>query len=114
VNILSSVYWCCLQALEDLCCAYDGTVRNSVGQVVQLNYGIDGLDPSAMEENGEAVDFNRVLHHVKVAAIIVRLVFLFVITIWYCKMCYCQCLFPWFIKSMMKHVNYIILYFYQL
>lgn len=54
------------QALEDLCCNYDWTVRNSMGEIVQFNYGIDGLDPSAMEENCVPVDFIRVMRHVKV------------------------------------------------
>ena len=55
-----------MQALEDLCCNYDWTVRNSMGEIVQFNYGIDGLDPSAMEDNCMPVDFPRVMHHVKV------------------------------------------------
>ena len=37
------------QALEDLYCAYDSTVRNSVGEVIQFVYGSDGLDPMTME-----------------------------------------------------------------
>jgi hypothetical protein len=38
-----------LQSLEDLCLQYDMTVRNSVGDIVQLCYGADGLDPAYME-----------------------------------------------------------------
>lgn len=35
--------------LEDLCLHYDMTVRNSMGNIVQLKYGEDGLDPTYME-----------------------------------------------------------------
>jgi len=38
-----------LQSLEDLCLQYDMTVRNSIGDIVQLCYGGDGLDPAYME-----------------------------------------------------------------
>jgi hypothetical protein len=38
-----------LQSLEDLCLQYDMTVRNSIGDIVQLCYGADGLDPTYME-----------------------------------------------------------------
>jgi len=38
-----------LQSLEDLCLQYDMTVRNSIGDIVQLCYGGDGLDPTYME-----------------------------------------------------------------
>ncbi len=35
---------------------YDGTVRNSVGQLIQFRYGEDGL-------NGEQVEFQVHFHH---------------------------------------------------
>lgn len=63
---------------------YDGSVRNAEGDVVQINYGCDGLDPTYMEgtkfisinvySNIQTnfilgkdcpVDFNRVLQHVR-------------------------------------------------
>ncbi len=34
-------------ALQDLVMAYDGTVRNASGNIVQFTYGIDGIDISA-------------------------------------------------------------------
>ena len=47
--------------------AYDMTVRDSGGHVVQFEYGADNLDPTDMEgKKGETVDFNRILNHVKV------------------------------------------------
>ena len=38
-----------VKALEDLAVAYDGTVRNGLGQVVQFAYGDDGMDAQALE-----------------------------------------------------------------
>ncbi|KGG50760.1 DNA-directed RNA polymerase [Mitosporidium daphniae] len=38
-----------VKALEDLTVAYDGTVRNGLGQVVQFAYGDDGMDAQALE-----------------------------------------------------------------
>ena len=38
-----------MKSLEDVHLAYDGTVRNSAGGVVQLVFGDDGLDPVEME-----------------------------------------------------------------
>ena len=38
-----------MKALEDLSVAYDGSVRNASGGVVQLRYGDDGMDPAHME-----------------------------------------------------------------
>lgn len=52
-----------MKALEDLSVHYDNTVRNSVGGIVQFQYGDDGLDPSHMESNnmddGGPVNFER-------------------------------------------------------
>lgn len=38
-----------VKALEDVMCKYDGTVRNSLGDVVQFIYGEDGLDGQHIE-----------------------------------------------------------------
>lgn len=39
-----------VKALEDLSAKYDGTVRNSLGDVVQFLYGEDGLDAMCIEQ----------------------------------------------------------------
>lgn len=70
-----------IQTMEDLSCAYDGTVRNSMGDVVQFVYGSDGMDPISMEfrytktrnkepterQNWRPVDFNRLMYQVTVS-----------------------------------------------
>jgi len=38
-----------VKALEDVTVAYDGTVRNSLGDIVQFIYGEDGMDGAAVE-----------------------------------------------------------------
>lgn len=53
-----------MKALEDLYTAYDDTVRNSVGGIVQFTYGDDGLDPPGMEGEEKPVDFVRLLMNV--------------------------------------------------
>jgi len=51
-----------MKALEDLSIRYDGTVRNSYGQVVQFRYGDDGLDPGLMEgEDGKPLNLSRMM-----------------------------------------------------
>jgi DNA-directed RNA polymerase subunit A'' len=40
-------------ALQDLVVAYDGTVRNASGNVVQFKYGLDGVDISERHKGGE-------------------------------------------------------------
>ncbi|KAH8042081.1 hypothetical protein HPB51_021165 [Rhipicephalus microplus] len=51
-----------VKSLEDLCCHYDRSVRNSCGEVVQFCYGADGLDPASMEgKEDNPVDFGRVM-----------------------------------------------------
>lgn len=58
--LLSLIY------IEDLCAQYDGTVRSSVGDIVEFVFGEDGLDPALMEaKDGSVVDFDHVLEHVK-------------------------------------------------
>lgn len=54
-----------VKALEDLCVHYDETVRNSIGNVIQFHYGMDGLDPTYMEGKDCPVDFQRILDHVR-------------------------------------------------
>ncbi|CAG2178748.1 unnamed protein product, partial [Oppiella nova] len=39
-----------IKAMESVMVTYDGTVRNSNGQVIQLRYGEDGLDGGAVEQ----------------------------------------------------------------
>ncbi|KAL3274960.1 hypothetical protein HHI36_019736 [Cryptolaemus montrouzieri] len=54
-----------VKSLEDLVVHYDGSVRNAEGDIIQFNYGCDGLDPTYMEGKDCPVDFDRVLEHVK-------------------------------------------------
>ncbi|XP_043579114.1 DNA-directed RNA polymerase III subunit RPC1 isoform X2 [Bombus pyrosoma] len=53
-----------VKSLEDLCLHYDMTVRNSVGDIIQILYGGDALDPTYMEGKDCPVDYKRVLDHV--------------------------------------------------
>ena len=48
-----------VSALEDLKLTSDGTVRNTIGTVVQFRYGEDGVDP-ARSVGGKAVDLDDV------------------------------------------------------
>lgn len=50
-----------MKALEDLSTQYDGSVRNSVGGIVQFVYGDDGLDPALMEGEGQPLNLSRLL-----------------------------------------------------
>lgn len=45
---------------------YDGTVRDSRGDIVQFRYGSDGLDPGEMEVENFPVDLRRELANIKV------------------------------------------------
>lgn len=54
-----------VKSLEDLCCHYDGTVRNSVNDICQFKYGADGLDPAEMEAKEGEMDFDRIMQHIK-------------------------------------------------
>ncbi|CAI7925504.1 unnamed protein product [Closterium sp. NIES-54] len=48
------------QALEDLSVAYDATVLNASGGIVQMWYGDDGMDPAHMEgSDGGALNLDR-------------------------------------------------------
>lgn len=49
-----------VKALEDLVVHYDGSVRNSRGDIIQFIYGDDGLDPVNMEENDMPANLERV------------------------------------------------------
>jgi hypothetical protein len=52
-----------IQALEDLVAHYDYTVRNSVGGIVQFEYGDDRLDPAELEGEAAPVAFPRTWSH---------------------------------------------------
>ncbi|OXU26333.1 hypothetical protein TSAR_003123 [Trichomalopsis sarcophagae] len=54
-----------VKSLEDLCLHYDLTVRNSTGDIVQVLYGGDAMDPTYMEGKDCPVDYKRVLDDVK-------------------------------------------------
>ncbi|MEM1849823.1 MAG: DNA-directed RNA polymerase subunit A', partial [Desulfurococcaceae archaeon] len=49
-----------INALQDLKVFYDGTVRTASGEVVQLLYGEDGVDPMK-SDHGKAVNVDRIL-----------------------------------------------------
>jgi DNA-directed RNA polymerase subunit A' len=54
-----------INALEQLRVEYDGTVRNSSGDIIQLTYGEDGIDP-AKSDHGKAVNINRLIDQVTI------------------------------------------------
>ena len=54
-----------VKSLEDLSVQYDRSVRNSTGEMIQLLYGGDALDPTYMEGKDRPVDFQRALDHIK-------------------------------------------------
>ncbi|MCK4633536.1 DNA-directed RNA polymerase subunit A'', partial [Candidatus Bathyarchaeota archaeon] len=54
-----------INALEHLRVEYDGTVRNSVGDIVQFRYGEDGVDP-AKSDHGKAVNVTRLVDQVTI------------------------------------------------
>lgn len=54
-----------VKALEDLVSHYDGSVRNSRGDVIQFVYGDDSLDPVNMEENNKPVNFSRLFEYIR-------------------------------------------------
>ncbi|MCK5316824.1 MAG: DNA-directed RNA polymerase subunit A', partial [Anaerolineales bacterium] len=55
-----------INALEHLRVEYDGTVRDSSGNIVQFTYGEDGVDP-AKSDHGKAVDVGLLIGRVKIA-----------------------------------------------
>ena len=54
-----------INALEHLRVEYDGTVRNSTGDIIQFNYGEDGVDP-AKSDHGKAVNVGLLLERLKI------------------------------------------------
>lgn len=54
-----------VKSLEDVCCHYDGTVRDANKAVVQFVYGEDGLDPTLMEGSERPINFERMLRNVR-------------------------------------------------
>lgn len=44
---------------------YDGSVRNAIGEIVELIYGGDGLDPVFMEVKNKPIDMVRQLNHLR-------------------------------------------------
>ncbi|UCH57740.1 MAG: DNA-directed RNA polymerase subunit A' [Candidatus Bathyarchaeota archaeon] len=57
-----------INALEHLRVEYDGTVRDSSGDIVQFTYGEDGVDP-AKSDHGKAVDVGLLIERVKIAMV---------------------------------------------
>jgi DNA-directed RNA polymerase subunit A' len=45
---------------------YDGTVRNSAGDIIQYQYGEDGVDP-AKSDHGKAVNVSRLVDQLKIS-----------------------------------------------
>jgi DNA-directed RNA polymerase subunit A' len=54
-----------INALEHLRVEYDGTVRNSVGDIIQFQYGEDGIDP-AKSDHGKAVNISQLVDRAKI------------------------------------------------
>jgi len=52
-----------MKSLEDLSAQYDNTVRTSNGDMVQMKFGDDGLDPVDMEGSAKPVNFERTFSH---------------------------------------------------
>ncbi|MDI6805585.1 MAG: DNA-directed RNA polymerase subunit A' [Candidatus Bathyarchaeia archaeon] len=55
-----------INALEHIRLEYDGTVRNSAGDIIQFRYGEDGVDP-AKSDHGKAVNVSRLVEQFKIA-----------------------------------------------
>ncbi|ORY33097.1 putative DNA-directed RNA polymerase III largest subunit [Naematelia encephala] len=58
-----------MKALEDLSVQYDLSVRNSVGGVVQFQYGDDMLDPACLEGDATPVEYERSWSHARAIAL---------------------------------------------
>jgi len=54
-----------INALEHLRLEYDGTVRDSAGDIIQFKYGEDGVDP-AKSDHGKAVNVSRLIEQMKI------------------------------------------------
>ncbi|KAG9079149.1 DNA-directed RNA polymerase II subunit rpb1 [Ceratobasidium sp. 370] len=50
-----------VKAMEDIAVCYDGTVCNSLGDIVQFSYGEDGMDGAFVER--QSVEPYRLSHH---------------------------------------------------
>ena len=55
-----------INALEHIRLEYDNTVRNSAGDIIQFQYGEDGVDP-AKSDHGKAVNVNRLVDQIRIA-----------------------------------------------
>lgn len=44
-----------IKSMEDLVCAYDGTVRNNKNKIIQFQYGEDNIDPMKIEKQSLSV-----------------------------------------------------------
>ncbi len=54
-----------INALEHIRLEYDGTVRDSGGDIIQFMYGEDGVDP-AKSDHGQAVNVTRLINQIKI------------------------------------------------
>jgi DNA-directed RNA polymerase subunit A' len=54
-----------INALEHIRLEYDGTVRDSAGDIIQFLYGEDGVDP-AKSDHGKAVNVSRLIDQIKI------------------------------------------------
>jgi len=54
-----------INALEHIRLEYDGTVRDSAGDVIQFKYGEDGVDP-AKSDHGKAVNVSRLIEQIRI------------------------------------------------
>ena len=55
-----------INALEHLRVEYDGTVRDSIGNIIQFKYGEDGIDP-AKSDHGKAVNLDKMIERVELS-----------------------------------------------
>ena len=55
-----------INAMEHLRVEYDGTVRDSQGNVIQFKYGEDGVD-AAKSDHGKAVNIERLIDRIKLS-----------------------------------------------
>ena len=56
-----------MKALEDLSTHYDLSVRNSIGGIIQFQYGDDMLDPACLEGDAMPVEYLRTWSHASVS-----------------------------------------------
>jgi DNA-directed RNA polymerase subunit A' len=55
-----------INALEHIRLEYDGTVRDSAGDIIQFKYGEDGVDP-AKSDHGKAVNVGRLVEQMRIS-----------------------------------------------